>query len=278
MLAKSERAPRARVCKKERLENILLELKLRPHVRTADLAQRFGVSYETIRRDCEALSEAGLVSRAHGGASQPTHGHYPSFDERNRDRIEERERIGRSAAVLVEDGDTLMVDAGSTTLQFARFLAYQSTACTVITNSLNAAITLGQSDAVDIVMCPGDVLPSEAAVVGPDAIEFIARHNVQKCFIGASSVSAGGVSEAVRGFAAIKRAMLGQSEEAHLLVDGTKIGGPGLSSVAELAEVATVILDKQPEELLACALESAGVRILVAAANIENTKGRTPDD
>jgi len=72
--------------------------------------------------------------------------------------------------------------------------------------------------------------------------------------------------------------MLGQSEEAHLLVDGTKIGGPGLSSVAELTEVATVILDNQPEELLACALKSAGVRTLVAAANIENTKGRTPDD
>ena len=132
MLGGSERDVGTRLRKSERLDRILLELKLRPHVRITELAGRFGVSNETIRRDFEALSEEGLVSREHGGASSPPHRHYPGFDERNRARIEERERIGRLAASMVEDGDTLMIDAGSTTLQFARFLAFAGTTCTVV--------------------------------------------------------------------------------------------------------------------------------------------------
>jgi len=248
----------------ERLEQILLELKLRPHVRTSELAERFNVSTETIRRDVEALSEEGLVARAHGGASSPAHLHYPGFDERNRARIEERERIGRRAAGLVEAGDTIFVDAGSTTLQFARFLAYEGTACTVVTNSLNAATTLGQSAGAEVVLCPGDFLPSEAAVVGPDAIEFIERHSVAKCFIGASSVSAEGVSETVRGFASIKRAMLRHSAEAHLLADGSKFGGPGLSRVGGLGAFTSIVTDRTPVAPFASALEGSGARVLVA--------------
>ena len=264
MAAEAAREPKTKLRKSARLEQILLELNLRSHVRTSELAERFNVSTETIRRDVEALSEEGLVSRAHGGASPPPHRHYPGFDERNRARIEERERIGRLAARLVEEGDTIMVDAGSTTLQFARFLAYQGTACTVITNSLNAATTLGRNPAIDIVLCPGDFLPSEAAVVGPDAIEFLHRHNVRKCFIGASSLSDEGLSETVRGFAAIKRAMLRQSKETHLLVDGSKLGVPGLSRVGGLREIAAIVVDRAPQEPFGSAFERAGIRVLVA--------------
>ena len=264
MLGGSERDVGTRLRKSERLDRILLELKLRPHVRITELAGRFGVSNETIRRDFEALSEEGLVSREHGGASSPPHRHYPGFDERNRARIEERERIGRLAASMVEDGDTLMIDAGSTTLQFARFLAYAGTTCTVVTNSLNVAVALGQSEAAGIVMCPGDFLPSEAAVVGPDAIEFLERHNVQKCFIGSSNVTEDGVSETVRGFAAIKRTMVKQSQSANLLVDSSKFGGAGLSRVGELEDVAAIVVDTRPEPGLSEPLKNAGVEIFVA--------------
>ena len=92
---------KARLKKNERRRQILLELKLRPHVRISELAARFNVSTETVRRDFDALSVEGLIARAHGGASAPTQGHYPSLDEREGARIDERERIGRRAAELV---------------------------------------------------------------------------------------------------------------------------------------------------------------------------------
>lgn len=254
----------ARMRKKERRERILLELRLSPHVRIADLARRFGVSTETVRRDFEALSGKGLIARAHGGASAPPHSQYPGFAERSLDRQAERAAIGESAAALVAPGDTVMIDSGSTTLELARFLAYAGTACTVITNSLPIATAVGQSGAAEVIVCPGDFLPSEAAVIGADTIEYIERFNVSRCFIGASAVSASGVSETVRGFAAIKRAMLGRSAAAHLLIDRAKFGRAGLARVCDLSEIASLVTDRSPEGELAAALTGAGVEVTLA--------------
>ena len=117
---------RIRLRKQDRYEQILLELKLRPHLRISELAERFGVSTETVRRDFEALADKGLIDRAHGGASRPQGGQYPTLDERQRAQFRERERIGRFAAGLIRPGETLMIDSGSTTQQMARFLAFAS--------------------------------------------------------------------------------------------------------------------------------------------------------
>ncbi len=255
-------APRMR--KEERRDRILLELKLSPHVRIADLAERFRVSTETVRRDFEALSEQGLLARAHGGASAPTHRQYPGFAERSLDRRAERAAIGGRAAGLVAPGDTIMIDSGSTTLELARFLAYAGTACTVLTNSRPSATAVGQGGAVEAILCPGDYLPQEAAVIGADTIEYIERFNVVRCFIGASAVSAAGVTESVRGFAAIKRAMLSRSGCAHLLADRSKFDRTGLAHVSALSALATLVTDSTPEGELAAALAAARVEVQVA--------------
>ena len=259
----AEPVARPRLRKRDRRSQILLELKLRPHLRISELAERFGVSSETVRRDFEALSADGLLSRAHGGGSAPGRGHYPGLDERSRDRLEERERIGRLAATLVQPGDAVMIDAGSTTLQLARFLAFNATPCTVLTNSLPLAMTMGQSDAANVILCPGDYLASESAVVGPDAVDFLDRHNVDRCFIGASGLSANGASETVRGFAAIKRAMLRRSAMSHLLIDSGKFDARGLARVGGLDRLSCVVTDTAPGPALGRALNMAGVTVMV---------------
>ncbi|MCR8726645.1 DeoR/GlpR family DNA-binding transcription regulator [Frigidibacter sp. ROC022] len=265
MLDQANKTSRPRLRKAERRERILLELKLYPHVRIAELAERFGVSTETIRRDFDALSKKGLLSRAHGGATVASHQQYPDFDARNQARVEERERIGRRAAALVQPGDSVMVDSGSTTLQMARFLAYEGTQCTVLTNSLPIAMAVGQSAGAQVILCPGDFLPSEAAVVGPDAIEFIDRHHFDRCFIGASGLTPEGVSETVRGFAAIKRAMLRRADRAHLVIDGAKLGTTGMAHVGALDSFASVVTDRRPDPAMQAALNKASVEVLVAA-------------
>ena len=259
----TERGPGARLRKDDRRAQIVLELRLRPHVRIGELAERFAVSTETVRRDVEALAAEGLVSRSHGGATARAHGRYPGLDERSAARLAERERIGRRAAAMVSPGETVMVDSGSTTLQFARFLAYRATPCTVLTNSLPVAMTLGHAEA-DVILCPGDYLPDEAATIGTDAVDFLDRHHADRCVIGASGLTADGPSEAVRGFAAVKRAMIRRSEAAHLVIDREKFGRPGLSTVAPLSDLASVVVDARPARALADALRNAQVEMLMA--------------
>ncbi|MEM9636375.1 MAG: DeoR/GlpR family DNA-binding transcription regulator [Pseudomonadota bacterium] len=257
--------------KSERRAQILLELKLRPHVRISELAHRFKASAETLRRDLDALAQDGLIHRAHGGASAPSRGHYPSLDERTVERIAERERIAHLAAAEVHDGETLMIDSGSTTIELAKALAYRGVSCTVITNSLPIAMTLGHG-AANVLLCPGEYQPSESAVIGTETLEFLRNYTVDRCMIGTSGFSAEGVSETVHGFAAIKREMLRRAGVRQLLVGSEKFGQKGLVRVAGLEGLDTIFVDARPQKKLLAALDAAGVDIRVADQAMSRTQ------
>ncbi len=252
-----------RLKKAERRRQTLLELKLRPHVRISELAARFGVSTETVRRDFDALAEDGLVSRAHGGATSTDHGHYPGLDERAAARVVERERIGHAAAQLIAAGETIMIDSGSTTIEMARALAWVGTPCRVITNSIPVASVLAHAG-IEVLLCPGEYKPSESAVIGVETLEFIARFHVDRAFIGASGLSLEGPSESVPGFAAIKRAMLGRAAKSHLLIDSEKFGRFGTAKVGAPNALSSIIVDRAPDGDLLAALEGAEVKIVIA--------------
>lgn len=256
-------APR-RLRKAERRERILTELRLKPHVRIAELAELFGVTTETVRRDVEELSHLGKLSRAYGGASATHPGAYPGLDVRRRAHLHERERIGRRAAALVMAGETVMIDAGSTTAQCARFLALAGTPLTAITNSVHVALTLGHTPSAKVILCPGDFLAQEGAVIGSATVEHLSRHHVDRTFIGASALSVRGVTEAVTGFGEIKRAMLRQARTAHLLIDSSKFGATHLSHVAECGAFASIVTDRPPDGELAELAAALQVELLVA--------------
>ncbi|SDW22039.1 transcriptional regulator, DeoR family [Ruegeria halocynthiae] len=262
-----------RVKKSDRRREILLELKLRPHVRISELAHRFNVSAETVRRDFDALSHDGLISRAHGGASAPTQGRYPTLDERTNARLEEREKIGKSAADLIQEGETVMIDSGSTTIEMARMLAYRGTICTVITNSVPVAMTLGHTPA-EVILCPGEYLAAESATIGTETLEFLSRFNVDCCMIGSSGFSEEGPSETVRGFAAVKRMMLARAETRHLLIDSEKFGRKDLTHIGDLDRLDSIITDTEPTGDLLSAIKSAGVEILVAEQPLQRMTNR----
>lgn len=261
--SKKPEISKGRLKKSDRRRQILLELKLRPHVRISELARRFSVSTETLRRDFDALSLDGLIARAHGGASAPAQGHYPSLDERANARVEERERIGLTAAELIQDGETVMIDSGSTTIEMARALAFRGTECTVITNSIPVAMTLGHG-AAQVLLCPGEYLAAESATIGTDTLEYLSRFNVDRCIIGSSGFSVQGPSEMVRGFAAVKRMMLQRATKRHLLIDSGKFGRKGLAHVGDLEGFDSIVTDARPTGDLIGGIEAAGVDIRVA--------------
>lgn len=255
---------RRRLSKPERRDRILLELRLKPHVRIAELASEFGVTAETIRRDVEDLSRAGRVSRAYGGASALHPGAHRELDERRREHVAERERIGRAAAALACDGESLMIDAGSTSIQLARYLACREAKVTVVTNCLQVAMIVGQARAAKVILCPGNYLPEEGAVVGPETVEFIDRHNVDRCFLGAAGLSERGVTEAVTGFDAVKKAMLRRSGSRHFLIDASKFGRTHLNLVAGFAEIGELVTDRMTDTALSTKLRGANASIRIA--------------
>jgi DeoR/GlpR family transcriptional regulator of sugar metabolism len=253
-----------RVRRDERQQQILAELRLSPHVRISALAERFGVSTETVRRDVDMLSQQGLVARAYGGAAAAPMGIQPSFGERNEAHLEERIRIAERAALLVEPGEVLMIDAGSTTSQFARRLAVTGRDLTVLTNSLPLASALGSNDSIDVILCPGDYSAGEAAVYGIETIAFLQRFRANSAFIGASALSTDGIMDVNRAASAVKRAMLAQADMGFLLVDHSKFNQRKISLVAPLSAIDAVVTDRAVDAPLTVALTDADAAVYVA--------------
>ena len=250
--------------KQDRHAQILLELRLAPHVRVSDLAAMFGVTTETVRRDIAFLSAQGLAQKSHGGASPGASGTYRVLDERQRERLDERRRVAHKAASLVQDGQTLMIDAGSTAMEFARALCVFGTEVTVVTNSLQVAMILGTSAAAHVIMAPGRYLNEEVALIGTETCAFLRRYHVDACYLGASALSDAGVSEAIAGFAAVKRTMLEQSSARHFLIDGSKFGQRHLVNVAGIGEIGHLVTDRHPVGTLADVLEAQNIEIILS--------------
>jgi DeoR/GlpR family transcriptional regulator of sugar metabolism len=186
-----------------------------------------------------------------------------AVNERLQEQIIERERIGRLASALVEPGDVLMIDGGSTTIQFARYLAAEGERLTVLTNSLGVAATLGQNPSIKVVMCPGDYHPYEGIVTGPETITFLERFVVDKAFIGASGLADDGPSEAHSNAAWVKRRMLGQARQKYLLLDATKFNKVRHEKICRLAEIGNLVSDRRPKGRLRTALDKAAVTVHV---------------
>ena len=113
----------------------------------------------------------------------------PVIAERSQTMIEERARIGRGAAGLVEKGQIVMIDGGSTTYEVARSLSQLKRELTIITNSIGVASVTGANPTFRVILCPGTYDSREASVFGEDTVEFVKRYNADIAIIGASSLS-----------------------------------------------------------------------------------------
>ncbi|AML51619.1 DeoR/GlpR family DNA-binding transcription regulator [Falsihalocynthiibacter arcticus] len=250
--------------KTDRHTQILLELRLAPHVRVADLAAKFGVTTETVRRDIAELSNQGLLQKSHGGASPCASGTYRALDQRQGECVKERQQLAHKAATLVKDGQTLMIDAGSTAMEFARALAIIGRQVTVVTNSLQVAMILGTSDSVNVIVAPGRYLNDEAALVGTETCSFLRRYHVDACYLSASALGEMGVSESIDGFGSVKRTMLEQSSAQYFLIDGSKFGKRHLLKVADISEIGNLVTDREPSGELAQALKKQNIKIILS--------------
>jgi DeoR family fructose operon transcriptional repressor len=232
----------------------------------ADLAERYGVTAETVRRDLATLELSGALRRVHGGAVAPDALAVTEINvtERELANAAAKRAIGDTARVLVPAGASVLLDAGTTVLQVARGLGMEGR-LTVVTNSVPAAAALGSHPNVDVQMVGGRIRGLTQAAVGAVAVGVLGSLHTDIAFVGTNGISAGrGLSTPDSDEAEIKRAMLGAADRVVVVADSAKFDHESLVSFGSLDQVDTLVTDAEPSAALAAALHQAQVEVVIA--------------
>lgn len=250
----------------QRRRAILEEVERSGRVAVAELAERWGVSDMTIRRDLEELAENELLKKVHGGAvAIPKTGTEPHFTQKRGLSREEKLAIARAAAPFVEDGHTIAMSAGTTTWYVASELPASHTGLSFLTNSTNIALKLQERGWDQIVLSGGIFRTPSDALVGPFADRTIQTLNADILFLGVHGVDPhAGLTTPNIAEAETNRLLVRASQRVVVVADHTKIGVVALARIAPLAEIDVLITDERaPKETLR-EIELAGVKVIVA--------------
>ncbi|ALX66450.1 DeoR/GlpR family DNA-binding transcription regulator [Microbacterium sp. XT11] len=239
-------------------------------VTVGDLAEHFGVSIDTIRRDLDQLDREGVVIRTHGGAVSAANGQLKdrALDVRLRMQTEEKERIAKAAAGLIDDGAVIMVNAGTTTLALARALRNHRD-LTIATNNLRIPAEIAPSAFRDLYVFGGAVRSITQATTGPVTFtmtpggpEVDIRCDLALIAVGA--VDESGYSTSNLGDAAMMSEMIQRAERTAILADSTKFGRRLFAQVAPLDGADYLITDAEPSADVKAALAQADVELVIA--------------
>lgn len=235
----------------------------------SEMSRSLGVSTVTLRNDLSSLAGRGLIVRTHGGA-------FPAFRpgilERQKRRVEAKERIARAAAALVEHGDRIMICAGTTVSLVAKFLLGKSDV-RAVTNSTLALPYARINPALRLTLVGGEFRPEDEAVVGPNALRDLDQFHVAKAFLGADGFSlASGITADAVELAAVVRKMAEQAQQTILLADSSKFGRAGFAHIMALREIGLIITDDglRDEDREALKLEHVKVTIVPTSPHLDS--------
>jgi len=247
---------------KERHQRILSMLATNQQVSANDLAGMLSVSRETVRRDLLDLEEAGQVNRVHGGAVLPEPRTEEPFRQRMSARIRAKKDIARKAASLIRPGQTIMVDAGTTTAIFGQELA-KLTGVSVITNSLDIATTL-QGAGKDVLLLGGRLATDVPATVGELTLSEIRRFRADLCFSAPVAVhpTKGAFFYDLQE-AEIAMAMFAQSRESIILADHKKLGETSRVQSWEMGAIGGLVTDRGARQEQIEAFRHAGAKLIL---------------
>jgi DeoR/GlpR family transcriptional regulator of sugar metabolism len=234
----------------ERRQQIVDMVDQQGKVLAAELALRFQTSEDTIRRDLRELDAAGLLRRVHGGAMRRTRAE-PSFGQRVDDAGARKAMLAQALCEAAQPGDTVLVDAGTTNLAFARLLE-DGRAAAVITNSPQIALALGELRKTKVILLGGIYAGHAGAVLGAHTVDEIRRLRVNLAVVGVCSVEADrGLGASDVDEAAVKQAMLAAASRRVVAVLNERLEAPAPFLIAPLADVDQLVLEADcPPEVL----------------------------
>jgi DeoR family transcriptional regulator, glycerol-3-phosphate regulon repressor len=231
----------------------------------SEAARELGVSEETIRRDAKLLEDRHVIVKLHGALTLPHHVGEAPLERRMRENADAKRMIGKEAAQIVKDGDSLIIDSGTTTSIFAQELRSKRR-LTVVTNSSDIARTLATVNGNTVYMAGGELMGDSGSAYGPSAIEFVSRFRVKHSFISIGAVDAelgpmnASLAEAQFGYRAITC-----GENRVLITDASKFGRKSLVRVCNFGELSELVTDKAPPPAIAATLSASNVKVTVAA-------------
>ncbi|PJF49029.1 MAG: DeoR/GlpR transcriptional regulator [Chloroflexi bacterium] len=248
-----------------RQQVILQLLERQSVVRVAELCERFGVSDMTVRRDLQELEQAGLIRRTYGGAvSARGRSFEPPFPARAATNQAQKQRIGQMAASLVQDGDSVALDVGTTTLEVARALRDKHN-LTVVTHSLPIAQVLANHPLVRVIVVGGVLRSGELSLIGHLAERAYREFYVDKLFLGVGGLSLkAGLTEFNLEDALVKQAMLQSAKERIVVADASKLERVAFAFIGPLTGINTLVTDADADAQVVRQIEEAGVRVMLA--------------
>ena len=239
-----------------------------------DLASRFSVTPQTIRRDLNELCGRGLLTRMHGGARPPNSVENVNYDERQFEYAEEKMRIGLAAASMIPRNCSIILNIGTTTEQVARAI-YDHRDLVVITNNLNVVNILRRSPAKELIIAGGVVRQSDGGVVGEATTDFIRNFRVDLAVIGASAVAEDG---AVLDFdyreVSVTRTIIETAHQTMLVFDHSKFEKRAPVRICDVGDINTVITDIPPPPRFVRVCTRADTAVVVADEHVEETLAR----
>ncbi|WP_405144175.1 DeoR/GlpR family DNA-binding transcription regulator [Sphaerisporangium sp. NBC_01403] len=248
----------------ERRRRIAAEVAARPSVKTEELAELFSVSGETIRRDLLRLQGDGLVERVHGGATpaERPRAVEDSYAQRRALNVAGKQAMARAAVSLLRPGDTVILDVGTSVAEIARAIPVTWTG-RVLTNSLPVGAELADRPGVEVLVSGGRTRSGDLALAGGQTVAFFADYYADLAFLGSGGVHpAAGLTDYHSDEVDVRRVMLDHSTRCYAIADATKLGVIAARHVCPLDRLTGLISDGTPDEGLAEALATAGVRLV----------------
>lgn len=247
----------------QRRQGILNLIREDGHAKVQQLSKIFKVSEVTIRQDLETLEEMGYIQREHGGAFLKDVGTFAKTGMLfNQHHMEEKQEIARKAVGLVREGDSIILDSGSTTTELAKLLL-NFNSLNVITNGLNIAMILGENPGINLIISGGEFKAPTLSLTGDMAAATFKNIHVDKLFLATAGISADfQLTYPSLSDLAVKSAMLRAASQVYLLADSSKLGYSSFASLGRISLIDTLITDNKITAAQLDALKEMKVSVL----------------
>ncbi|QQO07741.1 DeoR/GlpR family DNA-binding transcription regulator [Breznakiella homolactica] len=252
---------------RQRHKKILDYLNTVDSATVSDLSAELGVSEITIRRDLNVFFENGTIERFHGGARLIKKNLEESgFEEKGTLHSKEKDAIGQQASLLVSDGETIFVNAGSTTLSLLKHLSNRK--IRIITNNAAAPGIITAETTMELILVGGEYRHTSRSLFGGIALAAISQIHASRCFLGTNGISARyGITTSVHPEAAINRLMVDQCMGTVIVIaDGSKIGVVSNFSSLPISAIHILVTDESADPTALQAISDAGVEVIIASA------------
>jgi DeoR/GlpR family transcriptional regulator of sugar metabolism len=252
----------------ERRQRVLDLVRKRGYVALADLVEAIQTSESTVRRDVEYWHREGVLRKTHGGAVYLGGGQtLPPLEDRAASQLEEKRLVAQAAAARIRDGDSVLLDGGTTTLEVARRLVGR--AVQIVTNSLPIASLFASRHESDLVLLGGYVYPRTGVALGPWTVRMMEDIHVHQAVLSVGGITDKGLFNSNLLLVETERQMMRCADEVVVVADHTKIGRPALAFLCDLATIDTLIVDPALDDEQRRLLDQTDVRLIVAGQTEE---------